>query len=290
MTAQEWPRDLPDLRMYERMIDDGIAAANARGGVVDHLTARRLAIWLAARPQTPEFARGLVRFVRTGAITHSMKSQLRLHTRSGLYPQLPEASRLMEYCIARGTDRGPIGMDFGKTCDEIDRADVVLAGLRERVRQRQGLPEPTWPDTDGPQVIAQARRDPQSRTVSLIMDAATANITMYAVAAYAGDREAHVREVEQSGENLPEDSYGRRNRQAIAAREARVAARLRAVEHAYRTAIERDHGAESEPVRTIHPAEHVATMRWNSSRRRRVPLTRHFSLHVPSETPDARSG
>jgi hypothetical protein len=39
MTAQEWPRDLPDLRMYERMIDDGIAAAKAHGGVIDHLTA-----------------------------------------------------------------------------------------------------------------------------------------------------------------------------------------------------------------------------------------------------------
>ena len=146
----------------------------------------------------------------------------------------------MEYCIARGTDLGPIGLDFGKTCDEIDRADVVLAGLRERVRQRHGLPEPTWPDAEGPQVIAQARRDPRSHTVSLIMDAATANITMFAVSAYAGDREAHVREVEQSGEKLPEDSYGRRNRQAIAAREARVAARLRAIERAYRTAIEHD--------------------------------------------------
>jgi hypothetical protein len=70
------------------------------------------------------------------------------------------------------------------------------------------------------------------------MDATTANITMFAVSAYAGDREAHVREVEQCGEKLPVDSYGRRNRQAIAAREARVAARLRAVEHAYRTAID----------------------------------------------------
>ena len=241
--------------MYERMIDDGIAAANAHGGVIDHLTARRLAIWLAARPQTQEFAQGLVRFVRTGAITHSMKSQLRIHSRSGNYPNMPEAARLMEYCIARGVDLGPIGLDFGKTCDEIDRADVVLAGLRERVRQRQGLPEPTWPDADGPQAIALARRDPRSHTVSLIMDAATANITLWAVSAYAGDREAHVREVEQSGEQLPEDSYGRRNRQAIAAREARVAARLRAVEHAYRIAIERD-AVKPEPAQTTHVADH----------------------------------
>lgn len=258
MTAQEWPRDLPDLRTYERMIDDGIAAAKAHGGVIDHLTARRLAIWLAARPQTPEFARGLVRFVRTGAITHSMKSQLRIHSRSGIYTNMPESSRLMEYCIARGTDLGPIGLDFGKTCDEIDRADVVLASLRERVRQRQGLPEPTWPDAEGPQAIAQARHDPRSHTVSLIMDATTANIAMFAVSAYAGDREAHVREVEQSGKNLPEDSYGRRNRQAIAAREARVAARLRAIERAYRTAIEHDAAANPEPATIIRLANHVA--------------------------------
>jgi hypothetical protein len=45
---------------------------------------------------------------------------------------------------------------------------------------------------------------------------------------------------ERSGHSLPEDSYDRRNRQAIAAREARVASRLRAVQHAYRTANERD--------------------------------------------------
>jgi hypothetical protein len=38
---------------------------------------------------------------------------------------------------------------------------------------------------------------------------------------------------------MPEGSYGHRNRQAIAARETRVAARLRAVEQAYRTAIDR---------------------------------------------------
>jgi hypothetical protein len=39
---------------------------------------------------------------------------------------------------------------------------------------------------------------------------------------------------------MPEGSYGHRNRQAIAARETRITTRLRAVENAYRTAIERE--------------------------------------------------
>jgi hypothetical protein len=39
---------------------------------------------------------------------------------------------------------------------------------------------------------------------------------MFAIAAHADEREAHVREVERFGQNLPEGSYGRRNRQAIA--------------------------------------------------------------------------
>jgi hypothetical protein len=63
---------------------------------------------------------------------------------------------------------------------------------------------------------------------------------MHAIAAHADEREAHVREVERYGQTLPEGSYGRQNRQAIAAREARVAARLRAVERAHRLATERD--------------------------------------------------
>ena len=79
---------------------------------------------------------------------------------------------------------------------------------------------------------------------------------MFAIAAHADEREAHVREVEWSGRNLPEGSYGRRNREAIAARETRVAARLRAVEEAYRTAIERDAASTpSEPSRALRSPE-----------------------------------
>ena len=82
---------------------------------------------------------------------------------------------------------------------------------------------------------------------------------MFAIAAHADEREAHVREVERFGQSLPEGSYGRRNRQAIAARETRVATRLRAVEHAYRTAIDRDAGfTPPEPTRTLRPPEHAA--------------------------------
>jgi len=47
---------LPDLCLYEHLIAYGIAAAQGRDSTVDHLTARRLAIWRAARPQGPDFA------------------------------------------------------------------------------------------------------------------------------------------------------------------------------------------------------------------------------------------
>ena len=48
---EDGPR--PDLPLYERLIGDGIATADAQGNAVDHLTARRLAIWLAARSKLP---------------------------------------------------------------------------------------------------------------------------------------------------------------------------------------------------------------------------------------------
>jgi hypothetical protein len=251
---------LPDLQLYERLISDGIAAADARGTAVDHVTARRLAICLAAHPQSPVFAQNLVRFIRTGTVSHALKTQLRLHARSGnTYADHGQAARLMQYCIARGTDLGPVGENFGATCDQIDRADTLLASAHARARQRDRAAEPSWPEAEGPRITALARHDPETQTVTLVLDAATASIAVFALAAHADEREAHVREVERSGADWPDGSYGRRNRQAIAARETRVATRLRAVQHAYQAVAGHDTALKPpEPDWTLRPPKHAA--------------------------------
>jgi hypothetical protein len=141
-------------------------------------------------------------------------------------------------------------------CDQIDRADAMLADLRDRVQWGEP-PAQAWPEAEGPAFIARAERDSHSRTVSLILDETTANIAMNAIAAHTGEREAHVREVERFSHGLPDGSYGKQNRQAIAAREMRAAARLRAVERAYQTAADRGAAASPGPASTRRPDARV---------------------------------
>ena len=228
-----------DLALYEQLIRYGIAEADARGSAVDHVTARRIAITLVPRSQEePDFMRGLIRFAKTGAVTHDLKARLRSQARSATHPNRSQAVRLLQYAVARGPDLGPIGTDFGAVCDQVDQADAMLADLRDRVINGQAHPAPDPLDTASRQPIAMARHDPASQTVTFILDAATANAAIHAITINAVDREAHTREVQRSAQALPPDSYGRANRQAIAARETRIATRLRAIEHAYRTALD----------------------------------------------------
>jgi len=235
------PKDglLPELALYEHLIHDGLLTADARGAAIDHITARRLAIWIAARPQPAPFSRALTVFTQTGTITRDLRNHLRAHARSPAYSHRPQAAWLLDYCIARGADTGPLGPDFAAACDQLDRADLMLAELHHRNRHNLKTPEPAWPDNPAPAITALASRNPETGTIAFVLDADTASIAIHAIAAHAADREAHIREVQRYAATLPDNTYGKQNRQHITTRETRIATRLRAIEHAYRTATER---------------------------------------------------
>ena len=80
---------------------------------------------------------------------------------------VPGIPPLRQYCASREGDLGPLGPDFGSACDQIDRADAMLAGLRDRVRQGTEQPREAQSETD-PKVTAKASRN--SRTVTLTLD------------------------------------------------------------------------------------------------------------------------
>jgi hypothetical protein len=242
-----------DMALYERLIEDGIAQASKQGGAVDHVTARRLAIWLAAQRQQRDFAGSLALFIETGAISQQLLVQLRAHSRSPGYIGRAQAIRLMQYCASRQFRPGPVGPDFGAACDQVDQADALLVERRDRIRQNARHPAPA---SSRAQSETSVRATRNSRTVSLTLDPSTASIALFAITASAADHEARAREADQSSQALPEGSYGRQNRQAIAAREMNAATRLRAIERAYQNAIDYEPPHAYDPTAPIHATDH----------------------------------
>jgi hypothetical protein len=131
---------LPDLGTYERLIAAGLAAADRHGTIVDHVTARRLAIWLAACSQPASLADGLVHFIRTGAISQDLKIQLRKHARSPESVGQAHAARLLHYAIGRSTQLTPVGPGFARACDQMDHADLLLGSLHDQAARGTAPP------------------------------------------------------------------------------------------------------------------------------------------------------
>ena len=230
MPADPAPQGRPvrDMAFYERLIRRGIAEADARGSAIDHVTARRLAIWLLPRSQDdPDFMRGLVYFARTGGVPDSLRQALRRRARSPAHPCRPQAAWLPQYAVARGKDTGRIGDNFGVACDQMDHADAALEDL-QRQRGNQEPAAGDWRDAIPLKPVALARRDEVTRAVTFILDATVAEAAVHAITADAMAREARIRQARQQALDLSQGSYGRRNRE-IAAHETTIADGLRAI-------------------------------------------------------------
>src|ERR1700733_16048832 len=94
-------RPARDMAFYERLIRRGITEAHTRGSAIDHVTARRLALWLLPRSQDdPDLMRGLIHFARTGGVTEPMLHRLRRQARSPAHPTRPPAAWLLQYTAA----------------------------------------------------------------------------------------------------------------------------------------------------------------------------------------------
>jgi hypothetical protein len=127
----------------------------------------------------------------------------------------------------------------------------MLAQLRERTRQSRRHPEPAPPVGDGPPIIALAHATPPPRPSPSHSTPPRPAPPCSPLPPHADEREAHVREIQRYSQSLPEDSCGRHNRQAIAAR-------LRAIQHAYRAATERGAApATPEPTTALYLPQHV---------------------------------
>jgi hypothetical protein len=85
----------------------------------------------------------------------------------------------------------------------------MLTELHQRTRHNIKPPEPAWPDIPCPAITALADRNPGTGTIALVLDADTASIAIHAITAHAGEREAHIREVQRYAATLPDGTYGK---------------------------------------------------------------------------------
>jgi hypothetical protein len=139
----------------------------------------------------------------------------------------------------------------------MDRTDAMLLEFRERLKDGGGFPEP-GPPNSSQRAVALTRYDPATQTFRFVLDADTANAAIHAITIDALEREAHVREVQLNSQHLPEDTYGRQNREDIALRETQIATRLRAIERAYRTALDHNATPVLEPPETPGTTDRVS--------------------------------
>ena len=227
-----------------------------------------MAIWLLPRSQEePEFMRGLIRFARTGAITDDLKSQLRTTPAQPSHPSRPHAARLLQYAVARGNDLGPIGDDFGAVCDQIDHADAILDELRERVSKAARTPTSRrGPAREiHPEPIAMARHDPVTRpspsssTPPPPKPPSTPSPSTPSTAKPAPARSG------STGQTSPKAPTAEATARPSPPAKHAIATRLRAIERAYRAALDPEppqhpNSARYSPLPAGHPI-----MNWNWS-------------------------
>jgi len=133
-----------DMSRYPQLITECVIAANRGFRAVDHLTARRMSFMLMSQSRDPQLSRGLAQFASDGSVTRELWQSLRQYARQPAHPHHSQSWTLLEYAAARGTDLGPLGADFGATCDQADQDGATPLSDEERAEIQYDLIEDAW--------------------------------------------------------------------------------------------------------------------------------------------------